>query len=148
MPLDQGLQILGPICRASWAGMPRTLVATSPGRVADHGPGGFDFARAAGLSSGRRSGNGGVAAAGSTGIVAGSLRRLAETRRAVALSSIYPVLLLCFAWGLFAFSVDKWCAGVANAFYAATACRAERSCKEWLIWANPHIFGGRLVQRS
>jgi type II secretory pathway component PulF len=50
--------------------------------------------------------------------LAGSLRRLAETRRAVALSFIYPVLLLCFAWGLFAFSVDKVAPAVANAFYA------------------------------
>jgi general secretion pathway protein F len=49
--------------------------------------------------------------------LAGSLRRLAETRRAVALSFIYPVLLLCFAWWLFSFSVEKIAPGVANAFY-------------------------------
>jgi general secretion pathway protein F len=50
--------------------------------------------------------------------LAGSLRRLAETRRAVALTFIYPVLLLCFAWGLFAFAVDKLLPTIAKTFYA------------------------------
>jgi general secretion pathway protein F len=38
--------------------------------------------------------------------LAGSLRRLAQTRRSVLLSLIYPVLLFLFAWGLFAFSAS------------------------------------------
>lgn len=49
--------------------------------------------------------------------LAGSLRRLAETRRTVASTFIYPVLLLCFAWGLFAFAVDRLLPVVANTFY-------------------------------
>ncbi len=48
--------------------------------------------------------------------LAGSLRRLAETRRAVALSFIYPVILLCFAWLLFAFSVTHLAPAVAATF--------------------------------
>ena len=50
--------------------------------------------------------------------LAGSLRRLAETRRAVALSFIYPILLLCFAWLLFSFSVERIAPSFVNAFYA------------------------------
>jgi general secretion pathway protein F len=49
--------------------------------------------------------------------LAGSLRRLAETRRAVVLTFIYPVLLVCFAWGLFAFAVDKLLPIVTNTFH-------------------------------
>jgi general secretion pathway protein F len=49
--------------------------------------------------------------------LAGSLRRLAETRRSVALTFIYPLVLLCFAWGLFAFSAAHLAPAVANAFY-------------------------------
>jgi general secretion pathway protein F len=50
--------------------------------------------------------------------LADSLRRLAETRRAVALLFIYPVLLFCFAWWLFSFSVEKIAPSVATAFEA------------------------------
>ena len=39
--------------------------------------------------------------------LAGSLRRLAETRRSVVVSLIYPVLLFLLAWGLFAFSASN-----------------------------------------
>ncbi len=49
--------------------------------------------------------------------LAASLRRLAQTRRAVALTFIYPVMILCFAWGLFAFAVARLAPVVAHSYY-------------------------------
>lgn len=47
--------------------------------------------------------------------LAGSIRRVAETRRAVAMAAIYPLLVLIFAWGLFAFFIDKIAPGLLSA---------------------------------
>jgi general secretion pathway protein F len=73
--------------------------------------------------------------------LAGSLRRLTETRRAVALSFIYPILLLCFAWWLFSFSVEKVAPSVANAFYAQRLSGGE--FVRWMahLGKSAHIWG-------
>ena len=39
--------------------------------------------------------------------LAGALRRVADTRRAVAVAAIYPLLVVMLAWGLAAFFVTK-----------------------------------------
>ena len=48
--------------------------------------------------------------------LAGSLRRLAQTRRSVVLSLIYPLLLFLLAWGLFAFSASMLAPAVYDSF--------------------------------
>ena len=48
--------------------------------------------------------------------LAGSLRRLAQTRRSVVLSLIYPFLLFLLAWGLFAFSASVMAPAVYHSF--------------------------------
>ena len=48
--------------------------------------------------------------------LAGSLRRLAETRRSVVLSLTYPLLLFLLAWGLFAFSASMLAPAVYHSF--------------------------------
>ncbi len=48
--------------------------------------------------------------------LAGSLRRLAQTRRSVVLALTYPVLLFLLAWGLFAFSASKLTPAVYHSF--------------------------------
>ncbi len=48
--------------------------------------------------------------------LAGSLRRLAQTRRSVALSLTYPLLLFLLAWGLFAFSTATLAPDVYRSF--------------------------------
>ena len=56
------------------------------------------------------------------------MRRLAETRRTVALTLIYPALLLAIAWGLFAFSASTSAPAMYDAFHYFT-CPASGSCK-------------------
>jgi general secretion pathway protein F len=48
--------------------------------------------------------------------LAGSLRRLAETRRSVVLSLVYPLLLFLLAWGLFAYSASTLAPAVYSSF--------------------------------
>jgi general secretion pathway protein F len=129
VPLDQGLQALG----ADMPGRLGRFATELSGQIArgesltvaltDSGPYLPRVYRAvveAGTAGGR------LPAALES--LAGSLRRLAETRRTVAITFIYPVLLLCFAWGLFAFAVDKLLPAFAKTFYLQ------------------HVPGGRFVQ--
>ncbi len=118
VPLDQGLQILGADLPGKLGRYATQLSAqlargesltTALADSTAHVPRVYRAVVEAGIAAGR------LPAALES--LAGSLRRLAETRRAVALSFIYPVLLLCFAWGLFAFSVDKVAPAVAHTFY-------------------------------
>ena len=118
VPLDQGLQILGADLPGKLGRFATQLSAqlargesltTALADSTSHVPRVYRAVVEAGAAAGR------LPAALES--LAGSLRRLAETRRAVALSFIYPVLLLCFAWWLFAFSVEKIAPSVANAFY-------------------------------
>ncbi len=51
--------------------------------------------------------------------LAGSLRRLAQTRRTVVLSLVYPLLLFLVAWGLFAFSASTLAPSVYDFFKAS-----------------------------
>jgi general secretion pathway protein F len=60
--------------------------------------------------------------------LAGSIRRVAETRRGVVVAALYPLLVLMFAWGLFAF------------FAYFTADRLAPAMKEW------HAAGQGLFQ--
>ena len=48
--------------------------------------------------------------------LAGSLRRLVQTRRSIVLSLTYPLLLFLVAWGLFAFSASMVVPAVSDAF--------------------------------
>ncbi|MGO9114176.1 MAG: type II secretion system F family protein [Thermoguttaceae bacterium] len=48
--------------------------------------------------------------------LAGSLRRLAQTRRSVVVSLVYPLLLFLLAWGLFAFSASMLAPTVYGSF--------------------------------
>jgi len=49
--------------------------------------------------------------------LAGSLRRLAEVRRSVVLSLVYPLLLFLLAWGLFAFSASMLSPAIYDSFH-------------------------------
>lgn len=50
--------------------------------------------------------------------LAGSLRRLAQTRRSVVLSLTYPLLLFLLAWGLFAFAASILAPAIYDSFRA------------------------------
>jgi general secretion pathway protein F len=117
VPLDQGLQILGADLPGKLGRFATQLSAqiargesltTALADSTSHVPRVYRAVVEAGIAAWR------LPAALES--LASSLRRLAETRRAVALSFIYPIMLFCFAWGLFAFSVDKVAPAVAHAF--------------------------------
>ena len=67
--------------------------------------------------------------------LAGSLRRLAETRRSVVLSLTYPLLLFLVAWGLFAFSASKLAPAVYSSFQELNIAGGE--------WFRPIAHLGR-----
>ncbi len=67
-----------------------------------------------------------------------SIRRVAETRRGVAVAALYPLLVLMFAWGLFAFFAYFSAARMAPAFKAFDV--AGQGLFQWLAqcgrWAG------------
>ena len=62
--------------------------------------------------------------------LAGSIRRVAETRRGVATAAIYPLLVLMVAWGLFAFFTYFTAARIAGPLKAFDV--GGRGLYEWL----------------
>ena len=142
VPLDQGLRALG----ADLPGRLGRFATELSGQIArgesltdalaDSGPQVPRVYRAvveAGIAGGR------LPAALES--LAGSLRRLAETRRTVAITFIYPVLLLCFAWGLFAFAVQQAAAVIRqNILHPAPAGRAFHPVSD-APWPNGPVLG-------
>ena len=70
--------------------------------------------------------------------LAGSLRRLSQTRRSVVLSLVYPLFLFLVAWGLFAFSASTLAPSVYNSFKELHIPGAE--------WFEPIAQLGRSVR--
>jgi len=107
IPLDRGLRNLGEDLPGSLGRFARQLseqiargesLADALADPASHLPRLYRAVVEAGIAAGR------LPAALES--LAGSLRRLVETRRHVVLSLTYPLLLFALAWGLFAFSAS------------------------------------------
>jgi general secretion pathway protein F len=67
--------------------------------------------------------------------VAGSARRLAETRRSVMAASLYPLLVLMLAWGFFAFFACKLAGPILQGFERLEV--TGRGLFGWLARAGP-----------
>lgn len=66
--------------------------------------------------------------------LAGSIRRVADTRRGVAAAAVYPLLVLMVAWGLFAFFAYFSAARMVGPLRAFDV--GGRGLYEWLAWCG------------
>jgi type II secretory pathway component PulF len=76
--------------------------------------------------------------------LAGSIRRVAETRRGVAAAALYPLLVVMLAWGLFAFFASFTARHLADAFKAFNVGGRGffswlANCGEWAVYWGPAV---------
>jgi type II secretory pathway component PulF len=76
--------------------------------------------------------------------LAGSIRRVAETRRGVAAAAFYPLLVLVLAWGFFAFFAVKIAPGLLLGFDRIDAAGSRlvgwlAHCGRWAVYWGPAV---------